>query len=148
MLMEDHTGRLEVTLFEEVFNRYRHLVDKDEILVVAGQLRFDEFLSDWRLTARTLGSVDETIEQHASRLTIHWPEDDPGGEFVHSLEEALTPFAFGKCEVCIQYKGSEATSRLILGDRWSVRASRDLRERLGVLLGENGFSIHYPRNRV
>ena len=144
MLMEDRTGRLEVTLFEEVFNRFRHLVDKDEMLVAAGHLRFDDFLNDWRLTARTLGSVDETIERNAIRLTIHWPEGVPGGEFVHSLEEALRPFAYGKCEVCIRYRGSEATSRLILGERWAVRASRDLRERLGVLLGENGFSIHYP----
>ena len=146
--MEDRTGRLEVTLFEEVFNRFRHLVDKDEMLVVAGQLRFDEFLNDWRLTARMLGSVDETIEQHASRLTVHWPEDVPGGEFVGSLKEALTPFAHGTCEVCVQYRGSEATSRLLLGERWAVRASRDLRERLGVLLGESGFSIHYPRNLI
>ena len=148
LLMEDRTGRLEVTLFEEVFNRFRHLVDKDEMLVVAGQLRFDEFLNDWRLTARMLGSVDETIEQHASRLTVHWPEDVPGGEFVGSLKEALTPFAHGTCEVCVQYRGSEATSRLLLGERWAVRASRDLRERLGVLLGESGFSIHYPRNLI
>ena len=147
MLMEDHTGRLEVTLFEEIFNQFRHLVNKDEMLVVAGQLRFDEFLNDWRLTGRMLNSVDETIEQNASRLTIHWPEDVPGDEFVDSLEAALTPYAYGDCEVCIQYKGSEATSRLILGERWTVRASRDLRERLGVLLGENGFSIHYPRHR-
>ena len=147
MLMEDHTGRLEVTLFEEIFNQFRHLVNKDEMLVVAGQLRFDEFLHDWRLTGRMLNSVDETIEQNASRLTIHWPEDVPGEEFVDSLEAALTPYAYGDCEVCIQYKGSEATSRLILGERWTVRASRDLRERLGVLLGENGFSIHYPRHR-
>lgn len=146
MRMEDHTGRLEVTLFEEIFNQFRHLVNKDEMLVVAGQLRFDDFLNDWRLTGRMLSSVDETIEQNASRLTIHWPEDVPGDEFVDSLEAALAPYAYGDCEVCIQYKGSEATSRLTLGERWTVRASRDLRERLGALLGENGFSIHYPRH--
>ena len=145
MVMEDHTGRLEVTLFDEVFNRFRHLAGTGEMLVASGQLRFDDFLNDWRLTARTLGSVDETIERLAGRLTIHWPEDARGGDFVDSLQEALTPFAHGKCEVCIEYKGPEATSRLILGERWSVRAGRDLRERLGVLLGEDGFSIHYPR---
>ena len=144
MVLEDHTGRLEITLFEEVFNQFRHLADNDMMLVVEGQLRFDNFLNDWRLTARTLASVDDTIEQNASRLTIHWPEDGRGADFFNSLEEALTPFAYGNCEVCIEYKGPEAKSRLILGERWAVRAGRDLRERLGVLLGENGFSIHYP----
>lgn len=148
MVIEDHTGRLEVTLFEEVFKRFQLLANNDEMLVVTGQLRFDDFLNDWRLTARTLSSVDETIENNASRLTIHWPEGTRGGDFFNSLEEVLTPFSYGNCEVCIEYKGPEATSRLILGERWAVRAGRDLRERLGVLLGENGFSIHYPKHLV
>ena len=144
MVIEDHTGRLEVTLFEEVFKQFQLLASNDQMLVVAGQLRFDDFINGWRLTARTLSSVDETIEKNASRLTIHWPEDTRGGDFFTSLEGVLKPFTYGNCEVCIEYEGPEATSRLILGERWAVRASRDLRERLGVLLGENGFSIHYP----
>ena len=148
MVLEDHTGRLEVTLFDEVFNQFRHLAINDEVLVLDGQLRFDDFLSDWRLTARRLRSVDETIEQNANRLTIHWPADGNGTEFVHSLEKALEPFAPGNCEVCIEYAGPEATAQLSLGDRWAVRASRGLRERLGSLLGANGFSIHYPRNFI
>ena len=148
MILEDHTGRLEVTLFDEVFNQFRHLVIDDEMLVLDGKLRFDDFLSDWRLTARRLRSVDEAIEQSANRLTIHWPAVGNGTEFVHSLEEALEPFAPGNCEVCIEYAGPEATSHLSLGDRWAVRASRGLRERLGSLLGASGFSIHYPRNFI
>ena len=146
MVLEDHTGRLEITLFEEVFNRFRHLADNNVMLVAEGQLRFDDFINDWRLTARTLGSVDETIENNASRLTIHWPEEGHEADFANALEKELAPFGHGNCEVCIEYKGSEATSRLTLGERWAVRPSRDLRDRLGALLGDNGFSIHYPRH--
>ena len=145
MILEDHTGRLEVTLFDEVFNQFRHLAAADAILVLNGQLRFDEFLGDWRLTARRLRSVDETIEQNANRLTIHWPAPRNSIEFVHSLKEALEPFTSGTCEVSIEYAGPEATSRLSLGERWTVRVSRKLRERLGALLGENGHSIHYRK---
>ena len=148
MILEDHTGRLEVTLFDEVFNRFRHLAIDDAMLVLDGKLRFDDFLSDWRLTARTLRSVDEAIEHNANRLTIHWPAVGNGTEFVHSLEKALEPYAPGNCEVYIEYAGPEATSHLSLGDRWAVRASRGLRERLGALLGATGFSIHYPRNFI
>jgi len=148
MILEDHTGRLEVTMFDEVFNQYRHLAMNDQIVVVNGQLRFADFLSDWRLTARRLRSVDETIEQSASRLTIHWPVDDEGASFLNSLAQALEPFAPGNCEVCIEYAGPEAKSKLSLGDRWAVRASPRLREQLGALLGPNGFSIHYPRHLI
>ena len=148
MILEDHTGRLEVTMFDEVFNQYRHLAMNDQMVVANGKLRFADFLSDWRLTARRLRSVDETIEQSASRLTIHWPVDDEGASFLNSLAQALEPFAPGNCEVCIEYAGPEAKSKLSLGDRWAVRASPRLREQLGALLGPNGFSIHYPRHLI
>ena len=146
VILEDHTGRLEVTMFDEVFNQYRHLAMNDQMVVANGQLRFAEFLSDWRMTARRLRSVDETIEQSASRLTIYWPADGEGAGILSSLAQALEPFAPGNCEVCIEYAGPEAKSKLSLGDRWAVRASRSLREQLGALLGPNGYSIHYPKH--
>ena len=145
VVLEDHTGRVEVTLFEDVFNQFRHLVMKGSMLVVEGQLRFDDFLNDWRLTARNVGAVDEIIEQYARRLTIRWPAEGDGNDFVHTLKATLEPFARGRCEVCIEYTGPAASALLTLGDRWAVRASRELRERLRDLLGANGFSIHYPK---
>ena len=145
MVLEDHTGRVEVTLFEDVFNQFRHLVMKGSMLVVEGQLRFDDFLNDWRVTARRVGAVDEIIEQNARRLTIRWPAERDGFDFVHTLKATLEPFAHGRCEVCIEYTGPVASALLTLGDQWAVRASRELRERLRDVLGANGFSIHYPK---
>ena len=48
IVLDDNTDRLEVTLFDEVFNQFRHLIVKDAVLVVVGQLRFDDFLNAWR----------------------------------------------------------------------------------------------------
>ena len=146
--LDDNTDRLEVTLFDEVFNRCRHLVAKDAMLVVEGQLQFDDFLHAWRLTARTVRSVDETIEQFARRLTIRWPTTGNGPDFVQALKETLEPYRHGQCEVCVRYTGPAASALLTLGDRWAVRATRELRERLGSLLGADSYSIHYPKHVV
>src|SRR5690606_40937807 len=50
--LDDGSGALEVTLFDEVYALARHLVVKDAVLVIKGQLRYDDFLSAWRLTAQ------------------------------------------------------------------------------------------------
>ena len=65
---------------------------------------------------------------------------------MRSLKEALQPFTHGRCEVCVEYVGPTASALLTLADSWSVRPTRELRERLGLLLGPGRFSIHYPKH--
>ena len=148
IVLDDNTDHLEITVFEDVFNQFRHLVVKDAVLVVVGRLRFDNFLHACRLTAQRIRSVDEAIEQHARRLTIQWTADGNGTDFVRSLKETLQPFTHGHCEVCVEYVGPTASASLTLGDGWSVRPTRELRERLGALLGSKHYSLHYPKHLV
>jgi DNA polymerase-3 subunit alpha len=144
--LDDNTDRVEVTLFEDVFEEYGRLLSRDAIIVVEGQLRYDDFLNAWRITAKSLLSVDEAIEEAARRLTIRWSSDDQGQEFVRSLREALHPFRQGQCEVCVEYAGPVASASITFGDDWAVRPTRELRERLARLVGEERYSIHYPRH--
>ncbi len=145
LTLDDDTDRIEVTLFDDVFDRCRHLVTKDAMLVVEGQLKFDDFIHAWRLTARKIRSVDEAIEAFARRLTIRWPTAGNGPDLVDALKKTLEPYAHGECEVCVEYTGPAASVLLTFGDRWAVRVTRELRERLGALLGADRYSIHYPK---
>ncbi|HSG63345.1 MAG TPA: OB-fold nucleic acid binding domain-containing protein, partial [Gammaproteobacteria bacterium] len=145
LMLDDDTDRLEVTLFEDVYAQYRHLVAKDVVLVVDGPLRFDDFLNAWRVTAQRLRSVDDAIEEYARRLTIHC-QGGASLELIGNLRDTLQPFTHGHCEVCIEYAGPAARALLTLGDRWTVRPTRELRERLSQLPGAERYSIHYPRH--
>jgi len=146
IMLDDDTDRLEVTLFEDTYSQYKHLVTKDAVLVIDGQLRFDDFINGWRVTAQRVRSVDDAIEEYARRLTIHC--ESGGLELIGNLRETLKPFTHGQCEVCIEYAGPAARALLTLGDRWAVRPTRELRERLSQLPGADHYSIHYPRHIV
>jgi DNA polymerase-3 subunit alpha len=146
IVLDDNTDRVEVTLFDEVYAQTKHLVTKHAALVAEGQVRYDDFLNGWRITARRLRSMDDAIEEHARRLTIQWPEASVGIELIRDLKAALKPFTRGNCEVCVQYRTSQAKAELTLGEEWSVRPTRELRDRLSRLLGEERFSIHYPKH--
>jgi DNA polymerase III subunit alpha len=142
--LDDNTDRIEVSLFDEVYAQCRHLITKHAVLVINGQLRYDDFLSAWRVTAQRVRSVDEAIEEYARRLTIRLNGGEASGELVHTLKDTLKPFTHGDCLVCVQYEGRGAGALLTLGDAWRVRPTRELRENLTRLLGEDHYSIHYP----
>ena len=145
LVLDDNTDRIEVTLFDETYAQCRHLLVKDAVLVVDGSMRFDEFLNGWRITAQRVRAAEQLIEEHARRLTIRWAGNGTGPDFVRRLKETLEPYTQGRCEVCIQYAGYSARALLTLGERWHVRPVRELRDRLGELMGEERIALHYPR---
>jgi DNA polymerase-3 subunit alpha len=146
IVLDDNTDRVEVTVFDELYGECRHLLKKHEILVIEGQLRFDDFLNAWRLTASRIRSVDDAIEEYARRITISLTGEESGLEIIGQLKDTLRPFRRGDCEVSIQYKSPAGEAQLVCGDEWSVRPTRELRESLSRLLGDDRFAIHYPKH--
>jgi DNA polymerase III subunit alpha len=143
--LDDRSGRIECSMFEEQYQQYRALIAKSAILVVEGSLRFDEFIEGWRLNAKRVIDIDQAREQHAKRLLIRWPKD-AGSSFAKSLEQTLRPFRGGKCAVAIRYHNSAARADLVLSEEWSVRPTRELTERLSQLVGHEGMRVVYaPR---
>jgi DNA polymerase III subunit alpha len=141
--LDDRTGRLEVTLFEDVLQRYRDLVAKDALVLVEGSLRFDEFSDSWRLAARKLTELDKVREQQARRVVLKWPARPDSAAMLGRLAEILQPFRPGPCPITIEYTGSGACGALNLGPEWTVRAGRELLEKLETLVGRGGVQVVY-----
>jgi DNA polymerase III subunit alpha len=140
--LDDRSGRLEASMFEEQYQQYRALIAKSAILIVEGSLRFDEFIEGWRLNAKRVIDIDQARDQYARRLLIRWPKDAPHS-FVRQLEQTLRPFRGGKCAVAIRYHNSAARADLVLSEEWSVKATRELTERLSQLVGNDGMRVVY-----
>jgi DNA polymerase-3 subunit alpha len=146
--LDDDTERIEVSMFDEVFGQAKHVIAKHAVLIAEGQLRYDDFINGWRLTAKRIRSADDAIEEYARRLTIRWPREGAGPDFVRELQRILKPFTRGRCEVSIDYRRNGAEAALTLGEAWSVRCTRELRDQLTRLLGDDSYLIHYPKHFV
>jgi len=140
--MDDRSGRVECSMFEDVFQQYRNQIAKSAILIVEGSLRFDEFIEGWRLTAKRVIDIDQARELYARRLVLRWPAD-AGPDFVRKLENALRPFRGGRCSVAIRYYSSAARADLVLSEEWMVKPSRELTEKLSQLVGHDGLRLIY-----
>jgi DNA polymerase-3 subunit alpha len=150
-ILDDRSGRLEVTMFEDVYQQYRSIVTRDAILVVEGGLRWDDFSDGWRVGAKRIMDVDQAREQYARNLVLRWPaaraKNGDASKLIAALEQALKPSQGGRCNVAVRFANSEAASILTFGEQWKVRPSRELIERLGSLVGRDGVELYYaPRD--
>jgi DNA polymerase-3 subunit alpha len=143
LVLDDRSGRIEVTLFEEVYQQHRDLIAKDAVVLVEGLLRFDEFSDAWRLAARRLSDLYKLREQQARRLVLRWPGQTDSAALVTRLADVLTPWRNGQCQVTIEYCGERASAALNLGPEWAIRPGRELLEQLEGLVGRDGVRLRY-----
>ncbi len=147
VVLDDDSGRLEVSLFSEAWAEYRQLLAKDDIVVVQGTLRYDEFLAGWQVNAREVSSLDRLIEQRASGMVLRIRPNGQGSRLIQSLHDVLLPHREGRCEVTVQYANEDAAGRIELGANWKVRPSRELRDKLSELLGSKSVRMLYNPGR-
>jgi DNA polymerase-3 subunit alpha len=147
VVLDDDSGRLEVSLFSEAFQEFRHLLSKDEIVVVTGALRYDDFMGAWQVNARNVLHIDRVIESRASSMILNVEPNGQGQNLLHRLHDVLLPYREGSCDVAVQYTGSDAAARLNLGPDWTVRPSRELRDKLAELLGRDSVRLLYAPGR-
>lgn len=147
VVLDDNTGQLDVSLFSEAFQEFRHLLSKDEIIVVSGALRYDEFNGGWQVNAKNVVPIDRVIETRARSMVLKLSPNGQGPQMLARLHDVLLPYREGSCDVAVQYTGNAAAARLQLGPEWKVRPSRELRDKLVELLGRNSVRLLYAPGR-
>jgi DNA polymerase-3 subunit alpha len=147
IVLDDDTGRMEISLFNEAFQEFRHLLVKDEIVVISGGLRYDDFVGSWTINAKNVLHIDRVIESRAKSMVLSLAPNGQGEQLLVKLHDLLLPFREGSCDVSVRYVGDSATARLSLGPEWAVRPSRELRDKLTELLGNNNVRLLYAPGR-
>jgi DNA polymerase-3 subunit alpha len=147
VVLDDDTGRMEISFFSEAFNEFQRLLVKDEIVVVSGVLRYDDFIGSWTVNAKNVLHIDRVIESRARGLVLSLAPNGQGETLLVKLHDLLLPFREGNCDVSVRYIGDGAAARLSLGPEWSVRPSRELRDKLTELLGTNNVRLTYAPTR-
>jgi DNA polymerase-3 subunit alpha len=141
--LDDGTGWLEVTFFEDTFQLYRDLIAKNSLVIVEGMLRFDEFSDGWRLSAKKVKALEKAREEQARRLVLRWPAGQEPSKCSTRLAEILKPWRGGPCAITVEYRGKGAAGALTFGSDWNVKPTRELIEQLESFVGDAGLRVIY-----
>jgi DNA polymerase-3 subunit alpha len=152
VLLDDKTGRIEVTLFNEAYEQYRDLLAPDRVLVVEGSLVADEYRGGLGLRADRVSLLEECRAQRAAVLELAFSEAElrarrwAAVDFGERLARLLAPHRGGECALRLNYRRGDACGTLRLGDAWRVRPTDELLRQLRRLLGAERVGLRYgPR---
>ncbi|ANU37226.1 DNA polymerase III subunit alpha [Vibrio scophthalmi] len=143
MTLDDRSGRMEVMLFSDALERYAELLESDKILVVSGQVSFDDFNGGLKMTAREVMDLGSAREKYARGLSVSISEAQIDNQFFERFNTILEPYRAGTIPVHVYYQRSDARARLTLGTEWRVTPSDTLLDDLKQLLGPDQVELEF-----
>ncbi|OOE66182.1 DNA polymerase III subunit alpha [Salinivibrio sp. PR6] len=143
LTLDDRSGRMEVMLFSDVLDKYLDLVEKDRILVVSGQVSFDDFNGGLKMTAREVMDISQAREKYARCLGISMTSEQVDAPFFERFHDALAPYRSGTVPVNLYYQRDDARARLRLGAEWRVTPTDELIDTLKGLLGNEQVELEF-----
>jgi len=143
VILDDNTARMETVFFSEGFQRHKELLKKDQVVVIEGKLRFDEFSSSWQVNVENVINIEDMIVQRAKILIIELKNEQESTSILSKIKQTLESSDKGKCLVAINFNGASASGRVDLGDAWMISPTKDTRDNLVRLLGEGSLRLNY-----
>ncbi|EGR4452511.1 DNA polymerase III subunit alpha [Vibrio cholerae] len=143
MTLDDRSGRMEVMLYSEALDRYAEWLEKDKILVVSGQVSFDDFNGGLKMSAREVMDLGSAREKFARGLSISILQSQMDQQFFERFSHILEPHRAGTVPVNVYYQRPDARARLTLGTEWRVTPSDTLLDELKQLLGHDQVELEF-----
>ncbi|MCE9678177.1 DNA polymerase III subunit alpha [Shewanella sp. AS1] len=142
--LDDKSARLEVMLFTEAFEKFSELLEKDRILIVEGEVSYDDFSGGNRMTARNIIDMGEARSHFAHALEVDLDANAIDSQWLEKFQQALTPWKAGSVPVVINYAQPQAKAQFKLGDEWRVNPTDELMLALESLSGSDKVRIVFP----
>ena len=145
LVLDDSYARLELTVFNELYEQHRHWLKEDTLIVVEGKVSksmFDDS-ENLRISAEKLYDLQKAREQFARALKITCNGQSSGDK----LRALLTPHLKGTCPVAVEYHNQGARCEISLGEDWKVHPRDELIASLGEWLQPENVKLVYPNEQ-
>jgi DNA polymerase-3 subunit alpha len=142
VMLDDGSAQVEISVFNELFEKHREKLKEDSLLVVAGKVQNDEFSGGLRVSADELMDLETLRGRYAALLKLSLN----GQADARRLQQVLGPYRAsgnGSCQVLVEYENEKAVCQLALGDAWRVRPDTRLISELGEWLAPENVEVVY-----
>ena len=147
--LDDGSGKIEVSVWADVFEKYRHLLKKGQVLVVEGMIEKDEYsdLQRHKMIAEKILTFDEARYEFIKNIKIDIEDTSDTKDIVESLKEIANSNEGNS--VMLSYTGNSAKADIILPSNYSVKLDdisiRALDKRFGA---ENVQFVYHTQSHI
>ena len=164
LTLDDQSGRIEVSLFGEVYESVRETLSKDEIVYVEGVVSQNEYAGDgsFQIRAKSISSFQKAREAYLRHITLNFQQESLCTESLEELELILEDYIYTDqstqhpqpaqqatldtekvCSVVVNYAREGVQGKIAFGKSWRVKPDDELLHRLKEHYGEQGVSLSY-----
>ena len=143
LIIDDKTGRLEVSVYAEKYHSYKDLFIKDQVVVVCGAISDDSFSGGLKMVAVSIQSVYQA--RCANLKCIEIVIENCKDNWATRVQNRLSGYRGGSCPVIIDYRQSFGDAKLCLGADWNVKPHDDLLHELRHSFGPDNVILRYLR---
>ena len=141
--LDDKSARMDVRFFPDTFEQFESILETDRILVIKGQVSFDDFSGGNTITARDVQDIIQAREHHARALSLtvetqHWT---PAKQT--ELLAILDNYTGGSCPLELHVLHPDAEVTMTSSARWYITPEDQLLHDLKQHLGESGVKLCY-----
>ncbi|WP_019530509.1 DNA polymerase III subunit alpha [Dasania marina] len=145
--LDDRTARIEIGLFSDAYEQARDLLGKDTVILVEGEVEYDEYRKQTKVRGKSVRSLLQVREELVQSLTLSLNSEDFNSShrrgFSQEFSDILTPALGGTCPVRIAYQQAQAQGELSLGPSWQVSPSDELIQCLKDRFGNEKVELKY-----
>ena len=144
--LDDKSARLEVSVFEEMYEAHYGKLQKDTVIFCKGVTSVDDFTGGMRMRATDVYDLIQAREKSVKRLRLSFLDANLDPDFTSELACVLEPFkapAGAGCPVSIAYIRPDAQAEVTLGDAWRVSPDDDLIQNLRDRYGFDKVALDY-----
>jgi len=141
--LDDRSGRVDAILNAEQLEQHVDLLDKDNVLIIEGDLNYDDFNRGYSIRAKEIYSLDAARARFARSLVINIKQDDWQPDALEQLLSTLSEYRRGRTPVYFQYVNEVATARIQAGNKWLIDPVNELLDDLHKLAGKSAVQLQY-----
>ncbi|WP_163558096.1 DNA polymerase III subunit alpha [Halomonas sp. NO4] len=142
--LDDRTGRIEASLFGELFDQLRGQIEADQVLIVEGEVSTDDYSGGLRLRGKEVTPMVAARTRYGEAVELSLDGARANGRLVESLQASLAPYCDAEgLPVRLRYRNAEATGWLELDAAWRVAPTDELLTGLRDVEGQDGVRLKY-----
>ncbi|GEK48603.1 DNA polymerase III subunit alpha [Bisbaumannia pacifica] len=144
LTLDDRTGRIEASLFGELYDQLRGQIEADQVLIIEGEVSSDDYSGGLRLRGKDVTPMVAARTRYAQAVELRIDGQRANGGLIRSLEASLEPYRSAEgLPVRLHYRNERAGGWLELAEAWRVAPSDELLIALREVEGQDGVGLSY-----
>lgn len=142
LTLDDGLSRMDATIFSDLFDEKRVILEADEIVVLKAKVTLDQFTGQMRLSVEEVSRWEDSIKDRAKQVEIHTEIDKLGSNWHQEYQRIILNHQ-GTIPVKLIMNIGDLSGDVWLSSQGCVEPNKELVGALTAVFGEDKVKVRY-----